>query len=316
MKNLTNLTLRLCQITHKGIEQLIDCKKLENIELNRCYFITNYSLFYINQIPNLKSINIFHCNINDTGLKYLYSNTHTNTNTHKIIKLFLDKNFNITNNGLQYISNNIINLKELSLNHCTNINDIGIEYLSKFNNLIYLNLTNCYLISNKSLETISKHLQNLEYLLLQGCKTITNDGIKDLNKLENLKELDLTYCNISDNALLYLSNNSFITTLYLNGCKHITDNGMIYLNKFKNLLNLYISQCHISNNGMKTLSNNKTIESLDITYNSKITNEGLLYLNNIANVNKFKLDITNIDKITESILYKFNPIIKVKSHFN
>jgi Leucine-rich repeat (LRR) protein len=118
----------------------------------------------------------------------------------------------------------------VSLNvHVKNVDLEGIEELTELRELS-LGRT----ISHKGLEHL-KELKQLRTLYL-NVEGITDTGLKELEKLEELRVLGLR--NITDTGLEYLRNLKKLEALDLSGNKKITGTGLEYVNALKKLRKL------------------------------------------------------------------------------
>ncbi len=153
-------------------------------------------------------------------------------------------------------------LRILNLSVCSSISDTGIITLTHQNpNILKLDLsiTDKHLITDQCLvEGVAKYCRHLESLNLSHCYSITNKGIQSLAmRCVNLMCLDLTFClKLSDIALTALASGAGagalrelslsdltkvtsiglvqiglkchrLTTLVLNYCRKITDEGLL-----------------------------------------------------------------------------------------
>jgi len=166
---------------------------------------------------------------------------------------------------LFYIDNIIQRIKEYLIYE----ND-----LLKCNKYLYNSKLKYYkLRKKKSLKYIKDiHFKNLIHSKIINSKfqlslnLYMSKKIKDksFENLGNLHTLDVSYCNITDKGLEYLSKIQ-LNTLILSCCKKITDEGIKHLNKDK-LHTLDITGCRkITDEGIKHLGNVKIITWL-ITY--------------------------------------------------
>jgi hypothetical protein len=163
------------------------------------------------------------------------------------------------------------------------VTDLQINRFCSFANVSNLDLSGCYLISNKALFIISRSLYYLKQLSLRACPEITNEGIEYLTKLLRLRSIDVSSCNeIDSRGLSQLTN---IEELYAAsilddedlktiGQKykelhilHIPDSGGITSKGLDNLRNLPLQELNVAN--CKMISNlhslPKTITNLDLS---------------------------------------------------
>lgn len=173
--------------------------------------ITNYGLYILS---NIHTLDIYHCSgISDIGLKYLS----------KIKKLNIGHCRLITNDGLKYLES----VRNLDISS-TSITDNGLKYLS---NVTTLCAQYCF-----SLRESFGQLVNIRSLDLCCCINITDNGMKNIGELKYITKLDISYTQISDVGLSYLTN---IIDLNISYCNLITNDGLSYLENIKKLNILY-----------------------------------------------------------------------------
>jgi len=97
----------------------------------------------------------------------------------------------VSDSAMAHVATGLPNLRSLSLSSCQ-ISDGGITRLSKdLQYLETLNIGQCVKLTDKSVETIAKQIKSLRSIDLYGCTKISSEGLKVLNKCENLKVVNL-----------------------------------------------------------------------------------------------------------------------------
>lgn len=127
------------------------------------------------------------------------------------------------------------------------------------------------------------YFPKIRKLNISKCHSITNDALRYLDGIE---ELDISYCNISNAGLKYLTN---VKSLILCYCTGLSDSGMRHLSK---VINLDIRNTYISDKGLKYLTN---IERLKLHhYSTHITDNGLKNIPNVKELYAANCSITNV----------------------
>jgi len=158
----------------------------------------------------------------------------------------------------------------------------------------FLNLSNCFHITDQSLETIGQFAnpKTFKTLLISHCWGIKGPSINSLRSLTNLRvldmsffvhfeditarsivtecpflvELDLTCTAVSNDAISILSELENIQKLILRECKFITDIALATINeKYKQIRDLNFRLCAITDPGLKYLRGCKSLKSLDMS---------------------------------------------------
>jgi serine/threonine protein kinase len=116
-------------------------------------------------------------------------------------------------------------------------------------------------ITDKSLEIVS-HCSSLRSLLLSGCKVITDNGCRNLSRLDNLIVLDISRTNLTDPSVQLVCRND-LRTLGVSDCR-ITDDSLPSILSLPNLDTLYISRTRISKAGIIRLFRKDRLGSLAV----------------------------------------------------
>jgi hypothetical protein len=173
------------------------------------------------------------------------------------------------------------NLKSLDLAD-TDLTDIGLGKLSKFEHLTRLSLFYCS-VSNVGLRHIAK-LQRLESLNLDS-REISDDGLRHLSQLKNLKSLDIFSGRITDT-----------------GCAHIA--------AIRSLESLELCGGGIGDVGCSMLATMENLISLNLSQNERITNRGAAALAALKNLVALNLSNT---RVNSAALRFFGDLVKLKS---
>lgn len=222
LKKIQSLNLRSCwQISDHGIGHLTGinsqpstgAKTLKVISLQDCQKLTDESLKHISEgLPNIQRINLSFCvSVTDTGLKSLSRipslqelNLRSCDNVSDIgvgflaeggtsLLSYLDVSFcdRVSDSAMAHVASGLSSLQCLSLSSCQ-ITDSGIAKIAKdLTKLHTLNIGQCIKLTDKSVEVIANQIKSLRSIDLYGCTKISTEGLKVLNKCENLKVVNL-----------------------------------------------------------------------------------------------------------------------------
>lgn len=127
------------------------------------------------------------------------------------------------------------------------LTDNDLENLAHWNHLTYLDLSESSItdIGLKKFATIPK--PSFIELNLSKCNLITDDGIRNLYKLTNIRKLNLLGTAIRDYSFHILDSLNHLNELDITNCKHITEQGYRLLeflqrvNSGTRLIKLYTS---------------------------------------------------------------------------
>ncbi|KAI8813706.1 hypothetical protein BJ742DRAFT_672450 [Cladochytrium replicatum] len=112
-------------------------------------------------------------------------------------------------------------------------------------NLTHLNLTNCWSVTDKSLQIIAQYAPNVESLLFASLWEITDAGVGPMSRnCPQIREIDFSNCRkLSDSAIIsVLEGCRSLQSLTLSYCKNLTDAIFDHPN-WVNIKHLNIQRC-------------------------------------------------------------------------
>ncbi|XP_037307791.2 F-box and leucine-rich repeat protein 13 [Pungitius pungitius] len=121
----------------------------------------------------------------------------------------------------------------LNLRGCTSLKWLSLKCISECRNLQDLNLSECFNVTDKMVQSIVEGCPGLLYLNLSGT-LITNRTLRELSRnCLNLQYLSLAYCcTFTDKGFVYLTREKGCRNLIhlnLSGCTQMTVNGLRYI---------------------------------------------------------------------------------------
>lgn len=173
----------------------------------------------------------------------------------------------------------IPNLTSLDLAD-TDLSDLGMAHLPKFENLTRLSLFFCN-ITNAGLCHLAG-MSNLEVLNLDS-REIGDEGLSHLRTLTKLRSLDVFSGRVTDDGCVHLSHIKSLESLELCG-GGIGDRGCAYLAVLENLKSLNLSQNErISNRGVAALAALSNLKALNLS-NTRANSAALKFLSGLVNL--------------------------------
>ncbi|KAJ8772019.1 hypothetical protein K2173_027196 [Erythroxylum novogranatense] len=198
-RNLVCLKLESCNmITEKSLEQLgKSCSLLEELDLTDCCGVSDRGLEYVSKCSRLLCLKLGLCtNVSNKGL------LHMSTNCSMLLELDLYRCKGIADDGLAALASGCKKLKKLNLSYCDKVTDIGMVYISHMGVLSDLEMRGLTEISSAGLTELAARCKSLTTLDLKHCKKINDLGFLALAYyLQNLRQVNLSYCTVSDMAL-------------------------------------------------------------------------------------------------------------------
>lgn len=170
-------------VTDDDVKSISALKNLKSLDLSHCDQLTGIVLSYIGQITSLKCLSLNHCTKVNVGFFFLRSI--------QLTELYVS--FCEIQDPVMPLIAELSSLRTLDL-QCNRLTDEGAAHLEKLTNLQKLILSMNPLITDKTLETLSK-LKELVALNINFCKLLTGDGIDKLSgALPNLAQLEMVGC--------------------------------------------------------------------------------------------------------------------------
>lgn len=211
----------------------------------------------------------------------------------KLEKLNLQGSYGLKDEQLTYLSQ-LRQLSNLGIELNTNITDEGVRQLANLNKLRRLSLRGCERISNKSTPYLIG-LPNLTILDISGTD-ISDDGMKEICKIQSLQRLYIQKTKITDSSYHLLHN--LINLKYVDIAESLS-----FRDDFRNseLMHhtTFVTLRHrgLNDNHLRNLANIHTLRDIDLCGNSAITDQGLLYLKGLPHL--VRLNLSQCPEITD-----------------
>jgi formylglycine-generating enzyme required for sulfatase activity len=198
----------------------------------------------LSDLRELKALDLSHTFVTNTELISL-------SNLTKLEVLRLEDTA-VTAEGLKHLSK-LSNLKEIDLRQ-TGVDDDGLAYLARLSSLEQISAGDMWKTPQES-DKEAGLIQRFE-----GITPITDEGLRHLSTLENLRSLSL-------------------------GRTMITGEGFSSLSNLKNLTHLHLRESRLHDEGLAALAHLQGLEELDITGN-RVTDSGLNQLLGAPNLRR------------------------------
>ncbi|XP_058110460.1 F-box/LRR-repeat protein 3 [Magnolia sinica] len=220
---LTSLRMESCSLVSKEAFVLIGqrCRLLEELDLTDSE-VDNEGLKSISRCSELSSLKVGIClNITDEGL------FHVGLSCPRLKELDLYRSVGVTDTGIAAIAHGCPKLQMINLAYCKEITDDSLRSLSKCSRLTTLEIRGCARISSSGLSAIAVGCKEIAKLDVKKCYNINDAGILQLARLsQNLKQINLSYCSVTDVGLLALVSISCLQNMTILHLRGLTVNGL------------------------------------------------------------------------------------------
>lgn len=305
LTNLKNLSVQRCRaVTDLGISDLWKLTKLINLNISECELIQGQGILKgLCQKPNLKfkELRLSHLgNISDDIVIRLAESLPN------LIVLDLGFCYNaVTDRSVQAILSNNRYLRSLNLMMCEKVTDSGLTGMglklipskikqpevtlklplgskaeieiirdAKLKQGVMEMCENDYLGSDFSGFSL-KNLKGLQELNLSGCNRVSDVSLKHAFLLNELKNLDLSYCQqITEEGLIFISkNNKSIESLNLDFCHNVNNEGVCHVvENLKRLKTFIVGSNQITDKVAKLIAKYaKELTYLDIRHCDQVS---------------------------------------------
>jgi Leucine-rich repeat (LRR) protein len=150
-------------------------------------------------------------------------------------------------------------------------------------------------ITDDSLK-ILQSMKNLRSLDLTGAHQVTDKGLENLKNLTNLKVVELSDSQATDDSVKYLNKSAGSLRELALGRTQITDQSLIHLaQQFPNLESLTVYDTNITDKGVAELAKLSNLESLSLAI-TNITDVGISKLTGLTNLKALYLSETKVTK--------------------
>ncbi len=222
-------------LSENSLRSIGQMANLKSLKIDRSTF-KNEWLEYLTNLKHLKFLSVEGSSISDKGIPFILQMPR--------LKHLSIGDSDVTDEGLEKLSAHS-GLTHLCLNGDRTVTNDGIKHIKKFKDLLSLELNNPTALDGKCLTNLVD-MDKLIRLNAQGMK-ISADDLKTLPTLKNLASLDVSNCNLTDQALGEISKIDSLVNLNLSG-NPITAAGLKPITKMKKLNALELEDCRqISN---------------------------------------------------------------------
>ncbi|KAL2928017.1 F-box/LRR-repeat protein 3, partial [Bienertia sinuspersici] len=220
---LTSLKMEACSHISKGAFVLIGqrCRVLEELDVTD-NDVDDEGLKSISRCSRISCLKLGIClDITDEGLIQI------GLHCSKLKEIDLYRAIRISDGGIASIAEGCPALELINIAYCDQVTDASLISLSKCSRLKALEARGCSSFTSEGVAAIAAGCGQLSFLDIKKCFNIDNSGMIPLARYSlNLKQINLSYCSVTDTGLLALASRSplqNITMLHLAG---LSPNGL------------------------------------------------------------------------------------------
>ncbi|KAK7300856.1 hypothetical protein RJT34_11707 [Clitoria ternatea] len=302
-----------CVGTSSGLKAVGNsCASLKDLNLCKCAAVTDESLSFLVQThKDLEKLDITCCH------KITHASIYNITNScSRLTSLRMESCSLVSKEAFLFIGQ-CQHLEELDVTD-TNVDDEGLELISRCTKLSNLKLGICLKITDNGLKHIARRCSELKHLDLYRSSRITDEGIITIsNGCSSLEVINIAYnSNVTDSSLVSLSKCPELRTLEIRGCSQISSVGLSNIAaRCRHLEALDIKKCYeINDTGIIQLAqHSQNLKQIKMSYSS-VTDMGLIALASISCLQY--ISIFNLEGLTSNglaaVLLACQNLTKVK----
>lgn len=219
------------------IKKVCELVNLRSLKLNNCKLVSSEGLYMLGQLMLLEELDVCKCN-KLSGIVLRFWSERFNLSRLSLSGCVI-KDFDVgwdVCDGLK----NMIMLRDLDLSNCEWIDSSCVKIICEMIELERLSFGRCNGVTDYGIREIGEKLIKLYYLNLGWCANVSEKGISLLKELVELKELDLTCINVSN------------------------ENLKMFSTKFKKLRRLNLQYSCVNDEGIRWLSELEELEDLNL----------------------------------------------------
>ncbi|CAA6654680.1 unnamed protein product [Spirodela intermedia] len=221
--SLRSLKMESCSQVSREAFPLIGerCRFLEELDLTDNE-LDDEGLKAISRCRGLLALRIGLClNIDDEGL------THIGMHCQNLQEIDLYRSVRISDKGVVAVAQGCPGLQMINLSYCEEITDSSLISLSKCSKMNTVEIRGCPQISSNGLSVIAAGCRQLFKLDVKKCFQINDAGMIPLACLSrNLREINLSYCSVTDMGLLTLASLSYLQNMTIVHVGGLTASGL------------------------------------------------------------------------------------------
>jgi F-box/leucine-rich repeat protein 2/20 len=247
------------------------------------------------QCPNLRDLELFGCeSITDASVHFLArSCTQLQVLNLTQCKNISDAAFSILNSEPGLLSN----LQCLDLTRCTKVGDEGVcSVAQSCRGLVSLNLTSCEGVTDVAINAIANSCEYLRTLILGKCKKVTDASVLELvQRCRSITVLDLQRCGITNQSVVTISATCAQLRELDVSATDITDDCIPLLSNLTKLEGLGLEDVRLTETGVSAISNCTSLSSLKLAYCTGVTD---LTLEKLAQLSLKSVDFSYCNSMT------------------
>ncbi|MDO4629888.1 MAG: hypothetical protein Q4C70_11950 [Planctomycetia bacterium] len=266
LKSCTQLSIENTDFVDDDMAFLADMPWVTQLTLRRNTYLRTKTLEYVAKMPKLRNLVLLYGNFDNEGLKYV--------STIKTLRLLDVRGCaSITDEGLACVKE-LPSLIVLKL-RCTAVTNEGISNI-RGKALKTFGIEDSQTYNGEAIAWLAEMVDSMQEITIMRCIAISDDDVKQLETLKNMRKLNLRGNYLGSDALTCCANMPELTQLILSE-NVIDDEGMKYLEGLQKLNHLDLWANIVTDEGMNSIAKLAGLQKLSLVA-TQITDEGVAKL--------------------------------------
>ncbi|MDO4575871.1 MAG: hypothetical protein Q4D98_11730 [Planctomycetia bacterium] len=299
LKSCKKLSIENTDFVDADMKFLADMPWVQELTLRRNTYLGAETLGYVAQLPNLRNLVLLYGNFDDEALLKLA--------TVKTLRLLDVRGCAaVSDTGLEVLKS-LPNLIVIKL-RCTSVTDTGVENV-KGKALKTFDIEDSQTFSDDAFDFITPMVDSLQEVTIMRCIAISDDGVKKMGVLKNMRKLNLRGNYIGSDALEACATMPDLNLLVVSET-FIDDKGLTYLEGLKKLETLDLWMSNVTDAGVESLVKIPSLKKLSLVA-TKVTNDGIFKLATLPNLEDLDIAELALDDSCVPALSKMTSLKKL-----
>ncbi|EDO41354.1 predicted protein [Nematostella vectensis] len=180
-------------------------------------------------------------------------------------------------------------MESLNLRQCARITDVGLKYVGmRCQNLKIINISECFSLTDAGFLELTQNCSNIEALtFVQPPKTVTIHGLRSIENLKRLQELNISQCAAVSDEFLFALGQSCICLTPNISTVHMAFRLIHSVSILCSSLNIEACGPAITDAGLQSLAPCFQLKKLVISYLDEVTHDFINHLGQNINLQTF-----------------------------
>ncbi|MDO4584188.1 MAG: hypothetical protein Q4D62_08815 [Planctomycetia bacterium] len=277
LKSCKKLSIENTDFVDADMAFLAQMPWVEELTLRRNTYLGAETIGFVAQLPKLRNLVLLYGNFDDASLAKL--------STVKTLRLLDVRGCAaVTDMGLAVLKE-LPNLIVIKL-RCTAVTNFGIENI-RGKKLKTFDIEDSQTFSDEAIDYLDGMQDSLQEIIIMRCIAVSDDGVKKLASMKNMRKMNLRGNYIGSDALEACKEMAELRLLCVSET-FVDDAGLVYLENLSKLEHLDLWLTNVSDVGMDSVAKLSSLKVLSLV-GTKVTDAGIEKLSGLKNLESLDL---------------------------